>query len=124
MAVVRVLHLLAMAVWVGGLITLGALVSTLRHHGTERETLRVMARRFGRLSWPAMGLLVLTGLILAADRGWDGPLRAKAVLVALVVGLALWHQVAAGNQSPALRGALQGTILVFSLAVVVLSVTL
>lgn len=124
MPAVRFLHLTAMAVWVGGLITLGALVSALRRHGADREVLRVMARRFGVVSWWAMGLLVATGLIQAIDHGWDGLLVAKTVVVAVIVALAGWHQVAARDQSPARRGALQGTILLLSLLAVGLAVAL
>ncbi len=124
MATIRWLHLVAMAVWVGGLITLGALVAALRRHGVEREVLQAIARRFGVVSWTAMGVLVPTGLFQALNRGWDGRLVTKAALVVLLVAFALWHQLAARRQSPALRGALQGAILVVSLGVVALSVLL
>ena len=124
MTALRILHLLAMAVWVGGLITLGALIAALRRHGVDREVLRVIARRFGALSWPAMGILLVTGFAQVPGRGWDGPLVAKTAVVAVIVGLAAWHQVAAKNQSPSLRGALQGTILVLSIAAVGISVAL
>ncbi len=124
MAAIRWLHLVAMAVWVGGLITLGALVGALRRHGVEREILRLMARRFGVVSWTAMAVLVVTGLVQGFDRGWDRLLTVKATGVGAVVALAAWHQVAARNQSPAVRGLLQASILAVSLGVVSVSVVL
>jgi putative copper export protein len=49
----RFFHLLGAMVWVGGLITLGALVPALRKAGADRALLQAAARQFGRLSWVA-----------------------------------------------------------------------
>ena len=43
---VRYLHLLAAAVWLGGLITMWAVVAVLRAAGAERSLLKAAARRF------------------------------------------------------------------------------
>ena len=43
------IHLVAGAVWLGGLITLGAVVMTLRKEGVDRSVLQAVARQFGRL---------------------------------------------------------------------------
>lgn len=51
------LHVLAATVWVGGQLTLGALVPALR--GYEGVT-KVAARRFNMVAWPAFAVLVLT----------------------------------------------------------------
>src|SRR5262245_38368653 len=45
------LHILAATVWVGGQITLAALVPVLRRLGTEIP--RAAARRFNQVAWPA-----------------------------------------------------------------------
>jgi len=52
------LHVLAATVWVGGQITLGALVPAIR--GFEGVT-KVAARRFNQVAWPAFVVLLLTG---------------------------------------------------------------
>jgi putative copper export protein len=56
------LHVLAATIWVGGQLTLAALVPALRAQG--REVSRVAARAFSRVAWPAFGVLLLTG-------GWN-----------------------------------------------------
>lgn len=124
MAVIRWFHLVAAAVWVGGLVTLGAVVATLRRQGVERETLRAVARTFGRVSWTAMAVAVLTGGWQAIDRLDDPLLAVKFGVVALTAGLAAWHQFAAGGHSPAMRGILQAAILVASLGIVAVAVAL
>ncbi len=53
------LHVLAAAVWVGGQFVMAGLVPTLRSLGDDAP--RRAAQRFGRLSWPAFWLLVITG---------------------------------------------------------------
>lgn len=121
---VRWLHLIAASVWVGGLITLGALVPALRRAGAGRELLQAMARQFGRVSWTAMAVAVLTGGLMVIPYLDRPALAVKLGLVALTAGLAGWHQLAARNQSPAVRGALQGLILVSSLGIVAAAVAL
>ncbi len=54
------LHVLAATVWVGGQLTLAALVPTLRRLGTELP--KQAARAFNRVAWPAFAILVVTGI--------------------------------------------------------------
>jgi putative copper export protein len=54
------LHVLAATIWVGGQITLAALVPVLRQAGTEIP--RAAAHRFNQIAWPAFGVLVVTGV--------------------------------------------------------------
>src|SRR5215469_8206155 len=54
------LHVLAATIWVGGQITLAALVPVLRRMGTEIPA--AAARRFNQVSWPAFIVLILTGV--------------------------------------------------------------
>lgn len=124
MQFVRWLHLVAASVWVGGLITLGALVAAVRGAGADRSLLQVMARQFGRVSWTAMGLAVLTGAWLSIDYLARPALAVKFGLVVLAAGLAGWHQFAAKNQTPRTRGILQGLILLVSLAIVAAALAL
>lgn len=124
MEAVRWFHLVAASVWVGGLITLGALVPVLRKQGVDRSALRAMARQFAKVSWAALGVSILTGAWMAVPYLGRTALNTKIGLVFVVAGLAAWHQFAAGTQSPAMRGALQGSILVLSLAIVAAAVAL
>ena len=124
MQFVKWVHLIAAATWVGGLITLGALVGTLRANEVDRSLLQAVARRFAGVSWTAMGVAVLTGGLMAVDFIDRPALAVKVGLVALTAGLAAWHQFAARNQSARARGVLQGLILVSSLAVVGAAVAL
>ena len=118
------IHLVAAAVWLGGLITLGAVVMTLRKEGVDRSVLQAVARQFGRLSWTALALSVLSGGWMAIDY-LDAPLvPVKVAAVAVTAGLAAWHQFAARNQTPKMRGILQGLILVSSLVVFAIGVAL
>jgi putative copper export protein len=54
------LHVLAATVWVGGQLTLAALVPVLRRQGPEAP--RAAARRFNLVAWPAYGVLIATGI--------------------------------------------------------------
>ena len=118
------LHLLAATVWVGGLITLAVVMSGVRSVTDERPVLAAIARRFGVLSWLAMTVLVVTGLIQAADYGWGGLLLVKVSLVLASILLSIWHSLGAHSQLPARRVTIQATILILALVILGLAVAL
>jgi putative copper export protein len=130
--IVRFLHLVAAAVWVGGLITLGALVMAVRRAGADRAILKAMAQQFGRVSWAAMAVAIVTGVIqlaqldisLSNDTGYATMLLVKLTLVGIAAGLTLFHQLTAKTASPASRGIIQGLVLVTSLGIVAAAVAL
>lgn len=105
------LHVLAATVWVGGQITLAALVPALR--GTAEGVTKVAARAFNRIAWPAFGVLVITGIwnVVAADddsEAFQHTLMLKYVLV-LASGLTAYlHQRATTTRGLAVWGALTG----------------
>jgi len=111
-------HLLGAAVWMGGTITVGALVPALRKAGVERPQLQAMARQFGKVSWAAMGLAVVCGIWLVGETGrtWSD-LTLKVGLVVATLALAALHQLTARRVSAAQRGVIQGLILLVSLAI-------
>lgn len=122
MNVVFYLHLLGATVWVGGLVVLGALVPTVRRVTDDREVIRAMARRFGVVSWSALGLQIATGLIMAWDRPpWSTVLNVKVGLVMVSALLAAWHTMMAREQSAALRGVIQAIIMVLALVILALA---
>ena len=118
------LHLVSASVWVGGLVTLGALVAAVRREGVDRSVLQAMARMFSRLSWSAMGVAFLTGAWMSIDLVGEPALAVKLATVVVTAALAAYHQVAARNQSARTRGILQGLILISSLGIVAAAVAL
>ena len=120
MTLVRYLHLLAMAFFVGGqLFLVTAVVPTLRGDD-DRERLRAIARRFGWGTLAAIAVLIATGIPLATHfHQWDSStLHVKLALVAVVAGLIVWHM-----RRPQMH-ALEGGIFVGSLAIAWLGVSL
>src|SRR5262249_46624204 len=106
------LHVLAATVWVGGQITLAALVPVLRRLGTEVP--RAAARRFNQVAWPAFGVLILTGIWnIAAVRSpvtgsYETTLIIKLVAVAVSGVAAVLHARARSAAGLAVFGALTG----------------
>jgi len=114
------LHLLAMAFFVGGQLVFGIAVVPVLRGDPDRDRMRAIARRFGYGSLAALGVLVLTGWAMAShyDLWGSSTLQWKLGLVGLVIGLALLHL-----RYPKLH-ALQGAILLASLAIVWLGLKL
>ena len=116
--VLKWIHLLAAAVWTGGLIVLAFSVDAIRKQTDDREVLRAVARRFGVVSWTALAIAIITGFTMYTDYGlpWS-TFQTKGTLIAIVVVLALVHQFTAKKSSPAVRGILQLAILVVSVLI-------
>jgi len=125
--VLRWLHLVAAASWLGGMIALGAVVITLRRAGVERSVLQAAARAFARVSWAAMALAVATGIaqVHATMLPWSyGRLHLKITLVVVTVIAALIHQRIAKHLTGARRGLYELALLVLSLGIFAAAVRL
>jgi putative copper export protein len=143
----RVIHVLAAAVWVGGTVALVfvAVPPVQRLEGEARaRLLREFGRRWRPIGWSAFGVAVVTGLGLAAyDHAFDtastsfdavlavkgalaGLLAAGAYLHDYVLGPGLARQIREGRPQtlrPLLTGIGRGNLLI-TLALPVLGVVL
>jgi putative copper export protein len=106
------LHVLAATIWVGGQLTLAALVPVLRRLGAEIP--RAAARRFNQVAWPAFAVLIITGAWnIAAVRSqvtgsYEATLVAKLIVVAISGVTAALHARARSTAGLAVFGALTG----------------
>jgi uncharacterized membrane protein len=118
--IVRFLHVLALAFFVGGqLMLVTAIVPAIRKHGDE-AAMRAIAKRFGIGATVALGVLVATGAAMAShlSRWEEGTLQAKLALVVVIAVLTGLHIV-----TPYTR-AVSVAIFVSSLTIVYLGVRL
>ncbi|MDO9353417.1 MAG: hypothetical protein Q7T55_06965 [Solirubrobacteraceae bacterium] len=115
--VLRAIHLLAMAFFVGGQIMLVAVLVPLFKGKPE---MKLVARRFLHTSGAALILLILTGVYLAGHEGqWDNPtLWVKIGFLVAIFGLVGFH---AKNPDKRWVDPILG---VFSLVIVFLGVAL
>lgn len=90
---VRYLHVIAMAFFLGGQLLIAAAVVPVERRNPDRERLRAIARRFGYGSLVALAVLIATGSAMASHYGlWDdGELQLKLALVGLTVVLVGLH---------------------------------
>lgn len=106
------LHVLAATIWVGGQLTLAALVPALRGLGAQVTT--TAARRFNQVAWPAFAVLVATGVWnIMAESGKDtGHYRTTLIVKLAVVAVsgitAFLHARARTTAGLAVFGALTG----------------
>ncbi len=105
------LHVLAATVWVGGQLTLAALVPALRGGGSDLT--RAAARQFNRIAWPAFAVLIATGVwnMIAQDDDssrYKTTLTIKMVVVVISGVTAFLHGRSRTRTSLAVFGALTG----------------
>ncbi|WP_088281875.1 hypothetical protein [Kineosporia sp. A_224] len=117
------LHVLAATVWVGGQLTLLALLPVLREVGGEAP--KKAARAFRRIAWPAFAVLLVTGAWNVAELSAEGEegggvLVAKLVAVVVSGGAAYAHEKAASKAWTGIWGAvgLLATLVALLLGVV------
>jgi uncharacterized membrane protein len=106
-AALRVVHLLAAAIWIGGTVALVfvAVPPVQRLEGELRgRLLRELGRRWRPIGWSALGVAVVTGVGLAvedhafgsAGSGFDWVLAVKGALVGLLAAGAYLHDFVLG----------------------------
>jgi putative copper resistance protein D len=106
MLLARIVHVLAMAVWVGGTVFLVAVaVPFARSFGPDRRTeiAAAIGRRFRPVAWTALAALVASGVYmmlrldrLAASHPDRGSLIGKLVLVGAILVLSALHDFVIG----------------------------
>jgi putative copper export protein len=120
----KTLHILAVTIWVGGQLVFIALMGPLQR--TAPAAIAPVARAYAWVSWPAFGVLILTGGWMLSGAGEESDafrttLMVKLVLVALSgLGAAL-HTFA---KNPTLKGIWATVGLVSALGAVLLGVSL
>lgn len=112
--VMRWIHLLAMAFFIGGQLILALAVVPVERTAPDRERLRAIARRFGYGTLVAIAVLGASGSAMATHLHlWsDGTFQLKLGLVLVVLALVVWH-----IRRPTMHALEVGTFLV-SLAIV------
>jgi putative copper export protein len=119
------LHVAAATIWVGGQFTMLGLLGDLRKLGGDASV--TIARAFGRIAWPAYGVLILTGFWnLSAVHGSTSTTAWKVVLgvklaVVVLAGIAAWlHGRATTKPAIAAWGSIAGAASVGALVLGVL----
>jgi uncharacterized membrane protein len=112
--VVRWVHILAMAFFVGGQLFLAVIVVPVERHAPDSARLRMIARRFGYGTLAALAVLIATGSAMASHLHLWGntTFQVKLALVVLIATLIVWHM-----RRPTLHS-LEAAIFLCSLAVV------
>jgi putative copper export protein len=106
-----VFHLLGVSVWLGGQITLLSIMRTIRDN--SEGLLPLVARRFARTSWTALGVVVTTGVALVlqispTEQGtaYSVTLALKLALVFVAVAAVIIHSTSKQRLLIALGGAI------------------
>jgi hypothetical protein len=104
------------------MVTMAAVVPSLRRAGASIDQIRAAARGFGVAAWAAMGIAVATGITQlmrgAIPTRDNTALLIKLLLVAVAVSVAWTHQLFSRDLAPRTRGAVEGVLLLLGLGIV------
>lgn len=115
------LHVVAMAFFLGGQLMLAfTVVPVMRAEPAQPERIKAIAQRFGVGSLIALGVLLVTGMMMASHFAlWDyGPFQVKMTLVIATIVAVLLHTMRGNNH------VLMGITFVLTLATVYAGVNL
>lgn len=105
------LHLIAVAVWIGGQIVLAGLVPTIRI--AAPEALPKVAQAFARVAWPSMIVIVFTGVwgiasstATSSDTAYMATFAIKMLMVFIAVAATVVHSQGSSKAAKAIGGAL------------------
>jgi putative copper export protein len=104
------LHILSVAIWVGGQIVLAGIVPALRQ--SAPHAMSVVAQSFARIAWPAMVVVVFTGMwglgsinITDQSSAYLSTFGIKMLLVGLAIVATIVHSAGTSRASKAIGGA-------------------
>ena len=108
-------HIVAATVWIGGMLFLSLVwmpvMRTDTSHPTPQALFRNIARRYRVIVWGAIGVLMVTGILLLNQHGMfsrglgkvPSPLILKLFLVVVLIGCSGLHDFVMGPRSGVIR---------------------
>ena len=114
-------HIVAATVWIGGMLFLSLVLAPVMRtdtsHPAPQALFRSIARRYRVIVWGAIGVLLVTGILLLNQhgmfsRGWEKvpcSLILKLFLVAVLIGCSGLHDFVMGPRSGVIRKKPQDT---------------
>jgi uncharacterized membrane protein len=116
--VVRFLHIVGIAFFVGGQLMLASVVAPAFRRRGDDETMRLIARRFGVLSAIALALAIATGIAMAShDSLWSSNILQLKLMVLVLVGVLLALHIASPRSRAVSYAVLAASLLVVWLGV-------
>ena len=104
------LHLIAVAIWIGGQIVLAGIVPSLRT--VAPEAVKTVAQGFARIAWPAFLVIVFTGMwglgtvdVSAESSEYLATFGIKMLLVGIAVIATLIHSNGTSKAAKGIGGA-------------------
>jgi putative copper export protein len=104
------LHIIAVAVWVGGQIVLAGIVPSLRT--VAPEAMKTVAQGFARIAWPAFLVIVFTGMwglgtidVTDQSSAYLATFGVKMLLVGVTVMATLIHSNGTSKAAKGIGGA-------------------
>jgi putative copper export protein len=104
------LHLIAVAIWVGGQIVLAGIVPSLRT--VAPDAMKTVAQGFARIAWPAFLVIVFTGMwglgtidVSAISSEYLATFGIKMLLVGIAVIATLIHSNGTSKAAKGIGGA-------------------
>mgnify|MGYP001225910171 FL=1 len=119
--ILKFIHVVGLSVWLGSMVTWAVFAPRMNKYDPTRNTTGVLRISFSKISWISYIITVISGvgiLLTASDSAANWNLEIGVLLLAGVI--IAFHSFAT-NMSAALRGAINGVMLLLALVAVYLT---
>ena len=119
--ILKFIHVVGLSVWLGSMVTWAVFAPRMNKYDPTRNTTGVLRVSFSKISWISYIITVISGvgiLLTASDSAANWNLEIGVLLLAGVI--IAFHSFAT-NMSAALRGAVNGVMLLLALVAVYLT---
>ncbi len=119
--ILKFIHVVGLSVWLGSMVTWAVFAPRMNKYDPTRNTTGVLRISFSKISWISYIITVISGvgiLLTASDSAANWNLEIGVLLLAGVI--IAFHSFAT-NMSAALRGAVNGVMLLLALVAVYLT---
>ena len=119
--ILKFIHVVGLSVWLGSMVTWAVFAPRINKYDPTRNTTGVLRISFSKISWISYIITVISGvgiLLTASDSAANWNLEIGVLLLAGVI--IAFHSFAT-NMSAALRGAVNGVMLLLALVAVYLT---
>ena len=116
-------HILGLAIWLGSMVTLAMFAPKLSTLDPTKNTTNTLREIFTKLSWSSFGLALISGigiLILSEESSSNWALSLGLLVLA---GLIIFLHSYVPNLSSAIKGMINGAMLLLGLIVLYLSIS-
>ena len=119
--ILKYVHIVSLCIWLGSMVTWAVFAPKLYKIDPTKNTTNTLRGLFSKISWGSWGVAFASVSLIQLTTDSSSNWMNEMILIALAGGVIALHSIFANRLSAAIRGMLNGVMLLLALAVVYLA---